>query len=74
MGNYSEYLDAETAKSLVSNKNHKAFKTMLMNFWLSEYDENYLHYGLSSLEGKIKLNTKGQVWHYKYFLDKEDKY
>jgi|LSQX01.3.fsa_nt_gb hypothetical protein len=72
MGNYSEPLDRETAKSLVSNKKHKAFKEILMTFWLSEYDDEYLHYGAASLEGKIKLSRKGQIWHNQYFLYQKD--
>jgi len=65
MGRYSQNIPLSIAKTLVVNKSHKAFSNSLNDYWMSYDDIMYLHYGLSGLDGEIKLNAKGKLYHKK---------
>lgn len=69
MGTYSEPLDRELAKTLVTNKNHSVFKLPLTNFWLKYENPGVMSYGVTSKEGELKLNNKGIKFFERYFLD-----
>ena len=65
MGRYSNNISTSTAKTLVVDKKHKAFSNSLNDYWMSYYDSTHLHYGVSCLQGEIKLNAKGKLYHKK---------